>query len=143
MRYEMNAKAMVEYLMHFIGLPYHWGGDDPIESYDCSGLTVEGLKSVGFLKNNDDMTAQGLYNISPKTTEAAEGVLAFHGKDKEHITHVGICINKSQMLEAGGGNEDTTTPEIASKQNAFIRIRTIKSRGDLVGFADPFYLEDK
>ncbi|MFC1535727.1 NlpC/P60 family protein, partial [Candidatus Neomarinimicrobiota bacterium] len=39
---------------HFVGLPYLWGGDDAVAGYDCSGLVIEILKSVGLLQRSGD-----------------------------------------------------------------------------------------
>src|SRR3972149_3669813 len=51
----------VEYLQRFIGLPYLWGGDDPMSGFDCSGLIVEILQAVGILPHGSDFTADALY----------------------------------------------------------------------------------
>lgn len=56
----LRAKA-AEYVWTFLGLPYRWGGDDPIQGFDCSGLIVEVLQAVGLLPHGSDLTANGLY----------------------------------------------------------------------------------
>src|SRR4030042_825630 len=53
--------AAVRYAWGFLGLPYRWGGDDPIKGFDCSGLIVELLQGVGLLPHGTDLTASGLY----------------------------------------------------------------------------------
>src|SRR5262245_24009514 len=40
--------------------PYAWGGDDSITGFDCSGLVIEGLRSVGLLARDGDWTAADL-----------------------------------------------------------------------------------
>lgn len=138
MRFDDTAKRAVDYILHFIGLPYHWGGDDSMEGFDCSGLANEMLKSVGYMGIFEDCTAQDLFAVFKKVDVGQIGVLAFFGTNENHVTHVGVCLNNEQMLEAGGGRSNTLTVQDAINQNAYIKIRPIKSRNDFVGFADPF-----
>jgi len=140
-RYEVSAQIAVEYIKRFIGLPYKWGGDDPMEGFDCSGLAIEMLKSVGHLTNNEDTTADGLMRMFPRVDTPIVGCLVFFGKPGK-ATHVGICLNSLEMLEAGGGGPGTVDVKEAMKSNAFIRMRPIKSRKDFICFCDPF-LEDE
>src|SRR3990172_6729299 len=117
---------LLEYAKSFIGLPYRWGGDDPIEGMDCSGLVQEILASVG-MDPPGDQTAQKLYDhfsLHGKIGVYGEelvGALAFFGPDNKHISHVAFCIDQYRMIEAGGGGSQTKTREDAAKQNAFVR----------------------
>lgn len=136
----MHIKVVIyEYAMRMVGLPYIWGGDDPINGFDCSGLCIELLKAAGVVDGHFDSTAAGLhqYPAFPAIDGPRFGVLAFYGKPI--VTHVGFCLNETHMLEAGGGLTSTTNREDAIKQNAYIRIRPIKHRSDLVGFKMPTY----
>lgn len=36
----------------------------------------------------------------------------------DRVTHVAVCLEENNMIEAGGGGEKTKTVEIARKQNA-------------------------
>lgn len=134
-----NQEILYDYAMSFIGLPYRWGGDDPMEGFDCSGFVIELLKSQGLFKDTEDATSQGLYekykSVSPISTNF--GTLVFFGKSVHNITHVGFCINAWLMIEAGGGGSNTTTIVKASEQNAYIKLRPIKRRSDIVGYARP------
>lgn len=126
------------YAMSMVGLPYRWGGDDPVEGFDCSGLVLELLKSVGVMPGSVDMTAAGLADYFKARKVAPKfGALSFYGTGK--ITHVGFCLDEKLMLEAGGGTSKTLTKDDASKQNAYVRIRPIMSRGDLVDILMPKY----
>jgi len=134
-------QAMVDYALSFVGRPYRWGGDDPNEGFDCSGLAVEVLKSVGILRRGTDYTSQMLFNKfknhllgTPK-----KGALVFYhnGKPNKRIIHVAIALDRSRVVEAGGGGSKTNTLQDAIDQNAFIRIRTWDSRKNVAGFLDP------
>lgn len=138
---ETKIDIMVSYACMFIGLPYKWGGDDSINGFDCSGLIIECLKGVGFYKGADT-TAQGLFEhlSSNNWIEKKErGSLLFFGKSRQKITHIALAISDEIMIEAGGGDSTTINSQVASKQNAFVRIRPIANRKDLVAYLYPVY----
>jgi cell wall-associated NlpC family hydrolase len=139
----MILQAVVyDYAMKFCGLPYRWGGNDAIDGFDCSGLCIELLQAAGVYPRGLDSSAAGLFaffqsGIVPQPTF---GTLAFFGSNTgSGISHVGFCLNETHMLEAGGGTSKTTSKEAAAQQNAYIRIRPLKSRTDLVGLRHPSY----
>lgn len=89
-----------------------------------------------------DQTAQGLYNHFEKNgsyNQWGPGSLAFFGESALKVTHVAFCIDSNVCIEAGGGGSKTTSVEAAIKANAFIRMRPIKHRKDLVAVIRPFY----
>lgn len=122
------------------GLWYKWGGDDP-SGFDCSGLIVEILKSVGIIKRQTDYTASGLWNkfqhhviLTPKA-----GALVFWKTAYGTINHVEICIDGEHAIGASGGGSKTLTEADAIRQNAFIKIRPIVGRERIVaGYIYPF-----
>lgn len=77
--------------------------DKNTKIYDCSGLVVMSLIYAGVLKAGEDLTAQQLYrrfnkvNIKNRTT----GDLLFKG-GPDTITHVGIAISPTEIIEAKG-----------------------------------------
>ena len=131
--------VLYDYAIRFVGLPYRWGGDDALGGFDCSGMVLELLKAAGIYPQNSDTSAAGLYQLYAGLLvgEPDFGTLCFFGA--QVVSHVGFCLNATQMLEAGGGGSKTLTPEDAAAQNAYVRIRPIKSRKDLVGFRHPPY----
>ena len=146
MAMENKISVLQEYAWKMIGKPYIWGGDDPILGFDCSGLVLELLKSVGMFPYHMDATAQGIYYNFEKTGkigEAVPGALVFYGKDLNSITHVSMIIEPGHVLEAGGGGSKTKTVQDAINQNAFIRIRPLGHRNDIVAIVYPPYWEGK
>lgn len=135
-------ELMIDYAKRFIGLPYRWGGDDPMSGYDCSGLLIECLSSIGHAPPHD-MNAQGLYNyFKPIAADnvLGAGALCFYGQATDKISHVALMIDLGFVLEAGGGNSKTTSLDQAIKQNAFIRVRPFDNRKDLLAILMPRYM---
>ena len=127
------------YAKQFIGTLYKWGGDDP-SGFDCSGLAIECLKSVGKLPRKYDTTAAGLQSRYRNQTvgEARPGCLVFWKNMAGRITHVEIAISRDLAIGASGGGSKTLTPSDAIRHNAFIKIRPIQSRSGVHSIVDPF-----
>jgi cell wall-associated NlpC family hydrolase len=120
------------------GMPYIWGGDDPIDGFDCSGMIVEILKSVGILPHTGDWTAHDLWLRFRNTrlSSPSRGALVFYGGGR--ATHVEFCLSAELSLGASGGGSSTLDEEDAADQNAFIKIRPIARRPDIMGYLNPF-----
>jgi cell wall-associated NlpC family hydrolase len=134
----MDSRVVLyDYAMRLVGLPYRWGGDDTVDGFDCSGLVQELLKAAGVLTGRADHTAAALAALFPETLEPGFGSLVFFGSGA--ISHVGFCLNNLLMLEAGGGGSKTLTEKDAAAQNAYVRVRPIRARTDIVGYRHPQY----
>lgn len=134
-------KIVYDYAISFLGLPYKWGGDDTIKGFDCSGLVQEILQSVGE-DPAGDQSAQALFNHFEKTGEWNKyscGSLAFYGNSVTEINHVAMMLDNYRIIEAGGGGSKTNTLDDASTQNAYVRIRLLNNRKDLVAVIKPRY----
>lgn len=131
-----NCKVALDYIMRFTGQWYKWGGDDP-SGFDCSGLVVEYLQAGGKIPRKSDFTADQLMGMFPKIPAPRRGGLVFFGKNGV-ATHVEICLNNSLSLGASGGGKNTVTVEDAMRDNAFIKVRPITSRSDVLAYNDPW-----
>ena len=123
----------------FLGLPYRWGGDDPIRGFDCSGFVIERLKSVGILPVGFDTTANGLWKMyeDREIFEPYEGCLVFFGA-AGRVSHVEYCLSPELSIGASGGWSATTDLPTAARQNAYIKVRPFERRKDIRSFVDPF-----
>ena len=73
---ERTQRKLVQRIaMSYLGTFYTWGGDDP-SGFDCSGLVIECLKSIGVLPRSGDWTANTLSKKFVSVIEPKPGDLA-------------------------------------------------------------------
>lgn len=129
-----------DYALRFVGKPYLWGGDDPLLGFDCSGFVLEVLEAFG-AGPKMDMSSQALHDwlkIEGIPSNGSHfGGVAFFGKDLKSITHTGLVLGFNLMIEAGGGNSTVVDQNSAAQKNAYIKIRPLKRRKDLVAVYMP------
>lgn len=130
-----NEEILYDYAMSFLLVPYKYGGQNCLTGLDCSQLIIEIAAAAG-LPPHRDMTAQELYryysDFGSETKVPSFGTLSFYGKSITTISHIGFCLNEKFMINAAGGGPLTRTLEDAQQQSAFVKIRSILYRGDLV-----------
>ncbi len=127
-----------------LGEPYIWGGDDPVQGWDCSGLVIEGLKSVGRLPKRGDWTAAGLRNMYEEIDDLdiRPGCLLFweHRGKTVHVEIVWKIVNDIILtIGASGGGSRTKTEEDAVASNAYVKVRP--AREGWAAVVDPFAME--
>jgi cell wall-associated NlpC family hydrolase len=111
-----------------LGKPYIWGASGP-DSFDCSGF-IEWLLKQLHLAPPDRETAAGLHDyfswsghgVAVSTAQLELGDLCFYRNERNHINHVTMAWGDGQVIEAGKGNETTTTVEKAHEMGAMVMI---------------------
>ena len=93
--------AILEEAEKYIGYPYVWGGYNPSTSFDCSGFVSYVYNQCGW--DFGRLGAQGLYNISRRTSSPRPGDLVFFTGtyDTPGVSHVGIYVGDGWMLHCG------------------------------------------
>ena len=92
---------MIREAEKYLGYPYVWGGSSPSTSFDCSGFVSYVYNQCGW--DFGRLGAQGLYNISARTSSPKPGDLVFFTGTYETpgISHVGIYVGDGWMLHCG------------------------------------------
>ena len=93
--------AILKEAEKYVGYPYVWGGSNPSTSFDCSGFVSYVYNQCGW--DFGRLGAQGLYNISARTSSPKPGDLVFFTGtyDTPGISHVGIYVGDGWMLHCG------------------------------------------
>ncbi len=132
---------MVRYAWTFVGTPYHWGGEDPIEGMDCSGLIGEVGSGVGVLPHGYRARAR---DIIDRFKHLAVPETAVHGTPGlflgwgNPITHIAVTIGHGLLIDASGGDSRTTSDAVAAEMDAFVKVRPVGYRGPWRIAVDPF-----
>jgi len=147
---ENKMEILEKYAYELVGIPYNWGGDDPMAGFDCSGLVIELFQSIGIFPHGQDSTAQGLYQYYTEGLRGKRlgihqdprlGDFAVYGKSDISIIHIGLMMDHYRMIEAGSGGRRIKTVEDAIRYNAFTRIRPHLHRSDFLAIVRPYYDE--
>lgn len=131
------------FLAASLGTPYHYGGNNFIEGFDCSGFVMEYMKTYGigprqdssaqmihdyYLRNKSEVLYS--YDVDPSQWDPNDvpvvGTLIFFGRSTREITHVAVMINGYQMVEAGGGDRSVLSAQEAAAKNAYVKVRPYK-----------------
>lgn len=135
-----KRERFLVHCMKFHGLPYIWGGADPKVGLDCSGL-AQHLLAWHKIDPPGDQTADVLMKYFSKPENGKKvgladldlGDLIFFGNIKTgRSNHIALGLFDGLMFEAGGGGSTCTSPEIARKLGASVRVSNISRRVDLL-----------
>lgn len=89
-----------------LGKQYVWGGNGAKDGgFDCSGLTTAAFAEAGI---HLPRTAQTQYNAGPRLSRGQQlqaGDLVFFGGGPRSITHVGMAVSSTQMINAPQSGE--------------------------------------
>ena len=110
--------AILEEAEKYIGYPYVWGGYKPSTSFDCSGFVSYVYNQCGW--DFGRLGAQGLYNISRRTSSPRPGDLVFFTGtyDTPGVSHVGIYVGGGMMIHCGDVRPDRTEVEVDERRAA-------------------------
>ena len=94
-----NAARVIKFIFNHLKL-----FDKHTKIFDCSGLICCALIYAGVLPKGSDYTAAGLYDKFNKILFAARraGDLIYKLDSNGNVTHVGICISDTEVIEMKG-----------------------------------------
>jgi NlpC/P60 family len=94
----VGAKA-VQIAMQYLGIPYVWGGDDPLTGFDCSGLTMYVYAQLGIQLTH--YTGSQFYEGARVPPWALQpGDLVFFEPSARGPQHEGMYIGGGKFIHA-------------------------------------------
>ena len=83
----------------YLGVPYRWGGADPITGFDCSGLAMFVYAQLG-ISLTHYTGAQWFEGARVPPSELEPGDLVFFEPSARGPQHEGIYIGDGQFIQA-------------------------------------------
>lgn len=95
-------KGLMTEAVKYDGNPYVWGGKNPSQGFDCSGLTYWAYKTMG---GNIPLSATTQYDFTQpvELKDARPGDLIFFRGTyggPNHVSHVGIFVDQTTMFDS-------------------------------------------
>jgi cell wall-associated NlpC family hydrolase len=85
--------------MQYLGVPYLWGGADPITGFDCSGLTMYVYAQLGIQLTH--YTGSQFYEGAPVPRwDLQPGDLVFFEPSPRGPQHEGMYIGGGEFIQA-------------------------------------------
>ena len=93
----VNGQDIVDYAKTFLGVKYTWGGNNPEEGFDCSGLVKYVYAHFGITTPRVSRS-QATFGEAVSMNDLQPGDLVYFGRDA--VSHIGIYIGGNNMLHA-------------------------------------------
>jgi cell wall-associated NlpC family hydrolase len=102
--------AVAEIAMGMVGTPYSFGGTDPRQGFDCSGLVFYTFTQAGY---QVPRTSRELFKAARKIAlgDAGAGDVMFF-QDQEKLSHVGIYLGDGLFVHAPATGQKVTVASI-------------------------------
>jgi peptidoglycan DL-endopeptidase CwlO len=81
--------------LHYLGIPYKWGGASPSTGFDCSGLVMYVYAQLG-VQLPHQAAAQYTYGVAVPRSQLQPGDLVFY----DGLSHVAIYIGNGEVVHA-------------------------------------------
>jgi cell wall-associated NlpC family hydrolase len=102
--------SIAELALSMVGVPYRYGGADPDEGFDCSGLVYYTYTSNG---HSVPRTSVDQFDAARKITlaKASEGDLLFF-RDQDKLSHVGIYLGDGRFVHAPSSGKSVSVADL-------------------------------
>lgn len=104
--------AIAEIAMGMVGTRYRYGGTDPVEGFDCSGLVFYTYGQAGY---RVPRTSRELFRAARKIAvgDADPGDLMFF-QDQTKLSHVGIYVGDGLFVHAPASGQNVAIASLDS-----------------------------
>lgn len=97
----LNVKSLIETARLWLHVPYLWGGKTAM-GVDCSGFVQTVFKVHGIRLKRDAYQQAEQGRCIESLSNAQAGDIAFFQNENGRIIHVGILLNKNEIIHASG-----------------------------------------
>jgi len=105
-----GADTAVAAARSVIGVPYKWGGDNPQEGFDCSGLTMWAWAQGGVSLPHSSAAQYGAIPHVSKDSLRPGDLLFFY----QPISHVGMYVGNNEMIHSTHPGGSVTLDTLSS-----------------------------
>ena len=123
------------YAWELLRIPYEWRDED-FSGMDCSGFFSEVMCACGREPHGTRLTVKLIAGRYPVVETIRPGCAALYGRTVP--SHVMLCLNETYVIGSTGGGSSTTNVEAADEVAAFVKVRPLRYRSDLMFIVDPF-----
>lgn len=118
-RAQSLGEAVVNAGAEHLGVPYLWGGTDPVKGFDCSGLVQDAYRQIG-VELPKWSRHQATMGVEVDSIDAAEpgDILTFG----QPVNHVALYVGDGKMLHAPRTGEVVKIEEIDRPINSIRRV---------------------
>ena len=113
--YSVYGERAAAYAQKFIGTRYVYGGNNPRQGFDCSGLVQYSYKLAG-LNVPRNTRYQHRATLRVKSNKLRRGDLLFFHLEGKRNSHVGIYIGRDRFVHAPSTGKRV---QISSLKNRF------------------------
>ncbi len=118
-------ESIIKTAKSFLGIPYKWGGSNPNDGFDCSGLTMAVYQLNGL---NIPRTSRQQFNVGeyirPKHLKKGDLVF-FATSGGKKVSHVGIYTGNNSFIHAPSKGKKI---RVTSLNNKYFKKRYIGAR---------------
>lgn len=126
-----RIQSVLQKALALLGTPYRWGGADPDQGFDCSGLVgyvFRNALGIELPRVSRDMARTG--ELVTDRAKLVAGDLVFFGL-KGRINHVGIYLGEGRFLHAPSRGKDVTVSSLEKGywSGRFLQARRVEGGG--------------
>ena len=128
---DSKVKSVLQKALALLGTPYRWGGTDPSNGFDCSGLVgyvFRNALGIELPRVSRDMAKNG--ELVTDRAKLVAGDLVFFGR-KGRVNHVGIYLGDGRFVHAPRTGKDVTVSSLDQGywSGRFVQARRVNTSG--------------
>ncbi len=131
--YSTLGSTMAAYAVQFVGNPYVWGGEDPVNGADCSGFTQTIYRTFHMsLPRTAYRQSQVGREVSLDELQPGD-LLCFQNKGQAQVGHVGMYLGDGKFVHAANSKLGIIISDLSKWMDRLKTIRRLPELEPAVG----------